>query len=66
MADCIGAMLVVDISAEPATRGQLAGYEIVPFFRLRDGARERLLPLDDVPGPIGARARQRFLELFSQ
>ena len=63
---CIGAMLVVDISAEPATRGQLAGYEIVPFFRLRDGARERLLPLDDVPGPIGARARQRFLELFSQ
>jgi poly-gamma-glutamate capsule biosynthesis protein CapA/YwtB (metallophosphatase superfamily) len=62
----IGAMLVVDVSVAPHSKGQLAGYEIVPFFRLRDGARERLLPLDEAPGPTGARARQRFLELFPQ
>jgi len=60
----IGTILAVDVSAEPATRGQLAGYEVVPFFRLRDGARERLIPLDAVPGPIGNRARRRFAELF--
>jgi poly-gamma-glutamate synthesis protein (capsule biosynthesis protein) len=62
----VGAMLVADISAEPPSKGRLNGYEMVPFFRLRDGARERLLPLGDAPGPIGARARQRFLELFPQ
>ena len=61
----IGAMLAVDVSAEPPTRGRLAGYEFMPFFRLRDGlARARLLPLDAVPGPTGERARGRFAELF--
>ena len=29
----IGAMLAVDVSAEPATRGRVAAYELVPFFR---------------------------------
>ncbi len=60
----IGAMLAVDVSAEPATRGRVAAYELVPFFRQRAGARERLSPLADVAGPIGERARGRFAELF--
>ena len=62
----IGAMLAVDVSAEPATRGRVAAYEFLPFIRLRDGVRERLLPLDVEPGPIGNRARRRFAELFPQ
>ena len=60
----IGAMLVVDVSAESQSRGQLAGYELVPFVRLRDGASERLVPIDDVAGGNGVRARQRVAELF--
>jgi len=60
----IGTMLAVDVSAEPATKGRLTAYEFLPFFRLRDGVRERLLPLDAVPGSIGDRARGRFGELF--
>ena len=60
----IGAILVVDVSAEPPTRGRVAAYQLVPFIRLRDGARERLPPLDDVAGPIGERARHASLELF--
>jgi poly-gamma-glutamate capsule biosynthesis protein CapA/YwtB (metallophosphatase superfamily) len=61
----IGAILAVDVSAEPLTKGQLAGYEIVPFFRPRDGARERLVPLDEVAGQIGIGARDRFAIIFA-
>jgi poly-gamma-glutamate capsule biosynthesis protein CapA/YwtB (metallophosphatase superfamily) len=60
----IGAMLAVDVSAEPSSKGQFAGYEMVPFFRPRDGARERLVPLDEVAGPIGIGARGRFAKIF--
>jgi poly-gamma-glutamate capsule biosynthesis protein CapA/YwtB (metallophosphatase superfamily) len=60
----IGTMLAVDVSAEPATRGSVAAYEFMPFIRLRDGGRERLLPMDAVPGPIGDRSRRRFAALF--
>ena len=62
----IGAVLAVDVSAEPATRARVAAYEFVPFIRLRDGARERLMPLEEVAGRIGDRARRRFAELFPQ
>jgi poly-gamma-glutamate capsule biosynthesis protein CapA/YwtB (metallophosphatase superfamily) len=60
----IGAVLAVDVSAEPPTTGRIAAYAFVPFFRLRDGAREKLMPLDAVPEPIGNHARRRFAELF--
>ena len=49
----IGAILVVDVSTDLATRGRVAGYRMVPFMRLREGDRERLVPLDKVAGPSG-------------
>ena len=56
-------MLVVDVSAEPPTKGRIAAYEIVPFIRLRDGSGSGWCRWT-TRRPIGPRARQRFQELF--
>ncbi|KQU76588.1 metallophosphatase [Aminobacter sp. DSM 101952] len=56
----VGAILVADVSADAATRGRIASYRLVPFMRLRDGDRERLVPLDKVQGSLGERARGRW------
>lgn len=56
----IGAILVVEVSADAATRGRIAAYSLVPFVRLRDGNRERLVPLDKVEGRLGHLARARW------
>lgn len=56
----IGAILVAEVSADAVTRGQIAGYRLVPFMRLRDGERERLVPLGKVEGRSGVRARARW------
>lgn len=54
----IGAVLVVEISADPSTRGRIAGYRFAPFFRKRIGERERLVPATD------ERVRRRFAAIF--
>lgn len=61
----IGAIFVVEISADAATRGQIASYRLVPFVRLRDGDREKLLPLEKVEGRLGAKARARWNVVFA-
>lgn len=60
----IGAMLVAEVSADIATRGQVAGYEIVPFMRLSDGNRERLTPLSALAEAQRLRAEKRLDAIF--
>lgn len=45
----IGALLVVDVAASGRERGRIASHAVVPFIRLRDGSRERLVPVEDLP-----------------
>ena len=60
----LGAVLAVDISIDPVTKGRVAGWRFVPFFRRRAGDHEKLMPLEAVAGPQGERARQRFAAIF--
>ena len=60
----LGAILVVEISADPPTRGRVAAYRFVPFLRERAGRRERLVPLNAVTGPLASKARHRFAAIF--
>jgi poly-gamma-glutamate synthesis protein (capsule biosynthesis protein) len=60
----LGAVLSVEVSADRGTRGRLAGFRFVPFFRERDGGHERLVPLDAASGPNGRLARQRLQTIF--
>lgn len=53
----IGAVLVVDISADPGTRGAIAAYRLHAFMRLRTGDHERLVPVEMLKG----KSRQRVL-----
>ncbi|WP_348626322.1 CapA family protein [Aminobacter sp. AP02] len=61
----IGAILVVEVSADSATRGQIASYRVVPFVRLRDGDREKMLPLEKVEGRLGGKVRARWNVVFA-
>lgn len=45
----IGALLVVDLAREGPRRGRIAHHAMVPFARIRDGAREILLGIDELP-----------------
>lgn len=56
----VGAILMAEVSADAATRGRIASYRLVPIMRLRDGDRERLVPLDKVQGRPGVQARARW------
>ena len=60
----VGAVLAVDVSADAATRGRVAAYRMHFFLRLRDGDRERLLPLDKTGGAPSGRARRRLQTIF--
>lgn len=60
----IGAMLVVEVSADIGTKGQVAGYEVVPFVRLSDGSRERLTPLSALAGAQRSRVEKRLDAIF--
>lgn len=60
----IGAILVVEVSADDTTRGRIAFIRMVPFYRERDGDRERLVPLAAVSGSLGAKARTRWATIF--
>lgn len=56
----IGAILVVEVSADAPTRGQIASYRLVPFVRQRDGDREKMVPLEKAEGRLGAKMRARW------
>ncbi|ODT06487.1 MAG: metallophosphatase [Mesorhizobium sp. SCN 65-20] len=60
----IGAILVAEVSADDATRGRTASIRMVPFYRERDGDRERLVPLEAVSGSLGAKAQTRWATIF--
>lgn len=60
----IGAIPVVDVSADQSTRGRVASYRVVPFMRLREGDREHLVPFAKVPGRLGAKARARWAAIY--
>jgi poly-gamma-glutamate synthesis protein (capsule biosynthesis protein) len=60
----LGGIFVAEIGTDEASKGQVAAYRMVPFMRLAAGGRERLMQLDDVPGPLGVRARRRFAAIF--
>ena len=59
-----GGILAVDVSADAATKGKVAAYDMVPFARERAGGHERLVPLDAVDGRVGDLMRKRFGEVF--
>jgi poly-gamma-glutamate synthesis protein (capsule biosynthesis protein) len=62
----IGAIFVVDISADAATRGQVAAYRTLFFYRLRDGARERLVPVEALGGDARRRVEARLSAIYGE
>jgi poly-gamma-glutamate capsule biosynthesis protein CapA/YwtB (metallophosphatase superfamily) len=60
----LGAILVVCLSTDPASRGRLAAWRVAPFFRMRHSGRERLVALDAATGRVGDKARKRFAAIF--
>lgn len=60
----IGAILIVDVSADAATRGQIASYRMVPFMRQRDGEREKMVPLAKVAGELGVKGLARWRAVY--
>lgn len=55
----VGALFVADIATEGSRRGEVVGHALVPFMRLRDGARERLMPVTDLPEKIRGKVAER-------
>lgn len=62
----IGAILIVDVSVDAATRGQVAAYRMQFFYRLRDGARERLVPVEALGGDTRKRVDARLSAIYGQ
>jgi poly-gamma-glutamate synthesis protein (capsule biosynthesis protein) len=62
----IGAIFIVDISTDAGTRGQVEAYRMLFFYRLRDGARERLVPVEALRGDAGARVGARLSAIYGQ
>ncbi|WP_054310536.1 CapA family protein [Mesorhizobium sp. 1M-11] len=60
----IGAILTVDVSAEPESLGKVAAYKMHPFMRLRDGRRERLMPVTNLSGALRARVEERLARVL--
>ena len=60
----ISAILAVDVSADAATRGEIASYRLVPFMRQRDGECERMMPLEKVDGDLGTKALARWQAVY--
>ncbi|MER8834316.1 CapA family protein [Mesorhizobium sp. M0909] len=61
----IGAIFVVDISADPGTRGAIAAYRLQAFMRLRAGDHERLVPVEMLKGKSRQRILARLDAIFS-
>jgi poly-gamma-glutamate capsule biosynthesis protein CapA/YwtB (metallophosphatase superfamily) len=55
----IGAMLVADVSADHPTIGRIAAYEMVPFMRLRERQRERLVGIGNLNGKLKEKVTDR-------
>lgn len=55
----IGALLAVDIAANGRERGRIVRHALVPFMRLHDGLRERLVPVDDLPHALRGKVASR-------
>lgn len=60
----IGSIFVVDISADPATRGRIAAYRQHFFMRLRAGNHERLVPVEAMGGALQRRVAGRLETIF--
>jgi poly-gamma-glutamate synthesis protein (capsule biosynthesis protein) len=55
----IGALLIADIARHGERRGHVLRHALVPFMRLRDGRRERLLPAEDLPPKLLGKVARR-------
>ncbi len=60
----IGAILIVEVSADAGTRGSVSSYRTHFFYRLREGGRERLVPLEALTGATRDRAMSRLGAVF--
>lgn len=60
----IGAIFVADISTEDGSRGQVANYRLHPFMRMRDGGRERLMPVSALSGRMRAQVEARLARVL--
>jgi poly-gamma-glutamate synthesis protein (capsule biosynthesis protein) len=60
----IGSILIVDVSADTATRGMIAAYELHFFARLATNGHERLVPVEALDGQIKRRAAARLQTIF--
>ncbi|MDX8468640.1 CapA family protein [Mesorhizobium sp. VK23B] len=60
----IGSILVVDVSADAATRGTIAAYRLHFFMRLAKGGHERLLSVEALDGAMGQRVAARLGAIF--
>ncbi|WP_217575673.1 CapA family protein [Mesorhizobium sp. GbtcB19] len=60
----IGSIFVVDVSADPATRGAIAAYKMHFFMRLRAGRHERLVPVESLDGTLKQRVATRLEAVF--
>jgi poly-gamma-glutamate synthesis protein (capsule biosynthesis protein) len=61
----IGSIFVVDVSADPATRGAIAAYNMLYFVRLRAGNHERLVPIEALDGALKRQVAARLEAVFS-
>jgi poly-gamma-glutamate synthesis protein (capsule biosynthesis protein) len=60
----IGAMLVADVSADRLTRGRIAAYEMVPFVRLRERGREKLVGIGRLNGALRQKVSERLTRVL--
>ncbi|RUU03220.1 metallophosphatase [Mesorhizobium sp. USDA-HM6] len=60
----IGSILVVDVSADAATRGAIASYRLHVFMRLAKGGHERLVPVEALDGVMRQRVAARLGAIF--
>ena len=60
----IGSIFVVDVSADPATRGMIAAYRQHFFMRLAGKDHERLVPVEALDGPLKQRVAARLEAIF--
>ncbi|MCV3206992.1 CapA family protein [Mesorhizobium sp. YC-39] len=60
----IGAILVVDVSADAGTRGAIAAYRLHAFVRLRAGDHERLVPVEALEGRMRSKVEGRLSAIY--
>ncbi|TIO78687.1 MAG: CapA family protein [Mesorhizobium sp.] len=60
----IGSIFVIDVSADAATRGMIAGYRLHFFMRLARGGHERLVAVEALDGAMKQRVAARLKAIF--